>query len=77
MKRFLDSLTPEDVLAFIVVLGCLFMKYRGIGGTDNIMTAVISYRMGRHAANGRKRDEVGSMDIAGRSKARGSGGHGR
>jgi hypothetical protein len=51
MKNFLASLTPEDVLAFIVVIGCIFMKIKGVdGGTDNIMTAVISYRFGHHTS---------------------------
>lgn len=51
MKKFLTSLTPEDVLGFIVVIGCFVLKLRGVdNGTDNVMTAIVAYRLGHHAA---------------------------
>jgi len=57
MSAFLNSLTPEDVLALLVVLACLVMKAYGKGdtGTDQLMTSVITYRLGSHAGkNSRK-----------------------
>lgn len=51
MKRLVSSLTPEDILAFIIVIACLVMKYKGVNSsTENVMTIVIGYRFGHHAS---------------------------
>jgi hypothetical protein len=50
MKQFLNSLDPEDLLALLVAAGCLILKGTGHGdmGTDQLMTSVITYRLGSH-----------------------------
>jgi hypothetical protein len=54
MRNFLDSLSPEDILALLVVVCCLLMKICGKSdnASDQLMTSVITYRLGSHA--GRK-----------------------
>lgn len=65
MKNFINSLTPEDVLAFIVVIICGLAKLKGMdGSTDNIMTAVISYRLGDHAGRNKAKVQPGKFRAA-------------
>jgi len=48
MNKFFEKLTPTDIIAFILIIGCLILKGFGFNGTiSNILITIVSVYFGK------------------------------
>ena len=48
MDKFFEKLTPTDIIAFILVIGCLILKGYGFDGTvSNILLTIVAVYFGK------------------------------
>ena len=48
MNKFLERITPTDIIAFILIIGCLVLKFYSFNGTvSNILLTIVAVYFGK------------------------------